>query len=141
MATLPKSDFLQFQSVMLIDQSSSELYATEQTLLIGADIRQIHKERDPIQALEMLKNAKAPQDLPQIIFLDIKNSTPNSFVFLEEFTRLPQWIRDNTRVVLMSIYFQFKTELDYRIAKYSFVTDQVTKPLDIRQLYRLQPAC
>lgn len=141
MATLPKNDILQFQSVMLIDQSSSELYATEQTLLIGADIRQIHKERNPLIALSFLKEATSPSDLPEIIFLDIKNNTPESFTFLEEFTRLPQWVRDNTRVVLMSIYFQFKTELDYRVAKYGFVTDQVTKPLDIRQLYLLKPAC
>ena len=131
---------IKFDTVWLIDESPSEMVTTEQMLLIGADVKHVHKENNPHTAIQLLNSIQNPQELPEFIFLDVRNQSSAGFFFLEEYGKLSESIRSRCQVVLLSIYFKFRTELNHKIRNYPFVRSLITKPLDMRQLYTLKAA-
>lgn len=126
---------MHFNSVMIIDDDETDLWITERLLLNEANVKKLHKEKNPLRALDFIKEIKNKKDLPEIIILDMKMPGFDGFAFLKEFAKFPKRITSACSVLLLSAYFQLEPELIDQTKNYPFVSKHLKKPLDAQQLY------
>ena len=126
---------LHFNSVMIIDDDETDLWITERLLLLEVVVKKVYKEKDPLNALALIKGIKNKKDLPEIIILDMKMPGFDGFAFLKEFAKFPKRITSACSVLLLSAYFQLEPELIDQTKNYAFVSKYLNKPLDVKYLY------
>jgi len=126
-----------FEKVMIIDGDDCESNITEQLLRIGGKIGYVYKETDPLRALAFIRAQEDIDKVPDCVFLSINNRSYSAFTFLEQWRAMPEEVKDKCRIVLMSVYFKFQTELDQKVAEYDFIKDLVAKPIDMAQINAL----
>ncbi len=85
------------------------------------------------EALEYLNSIiHQPELLPEIIFLDIRMPIMDGFGFLDEFQKLPDSIKNFSKVILLSSTLD--PEDNARATKYPEVIKMLLKPLSVDQL-------
>lgn len=124
-------------TTVLIDDSDIDLFIQRRFLEVYNFSKKLISYKSAEEALRWLSsiNGESP---PDIIFLDLNMPNVDGFGFLDAFKTLPQKIRDQTRiVVLTSSNSQKDREL---VFAYKNVIHFVTKPLkqsDIEELKKL----
>lgn len=134
MATMTKP---LFEKVMIIDIDDSESKITEEMLRIGGKVSYVYKDTDPLRALEFIRKQEDLDLIPDCIFLSINSRSYSAFSFLEEWKAMPEPVKDKCRIVLMSVYFKFQTELNQKVKEFDFINDLVAKPIDMAQINAL----
>ena len=90
------------------------------------------------EALEYLaKNADDPDQLPQIIFLDINMPIMDGFQFLAEFEKLDEKVRNKCKIIMLSSSISPR-DID-RAASSKYVIKYLNKPLNSRYLGAINP--
>jgi two-component system nitrate/nitrite response regulator NarL len=122
---------------VLIDDSDIDLFIQRRFLEVYNFSRHLVSYKSAEEALNWLKNinGEAP---PDIIFLDLNMPEVDGFSFLKSFNTLPESVRTNTKIVVLTSSNSSKDrEL---VFENKSVIQFITKPLkqsDIEELQRI----
>lgn len=124
------------RQVMLIDDSAIDLKIHSKILSLhyeGLDIITCLSGAEALLSLK--KNKELPDELPDLILLDIQMPEMDGFEFLNKFTKLPPLVIDKCAIVMLS------STLDYgdtiRAQANRHVIKLLKKPLNPHELKRI----
>ena len=114
--------------VMLVDDNDTDNFISKRIVQLTKFASRIEVKNSGKSALEFLAAQKdEPTNLPDLIFLDINMPIVDGFVFLYEFEKFEQVIKDKCRIVILSSSDN-KRDID-KIVNNNFVIKFLTKPL------------
>ncbi|MBL0341563.1 MAG: response regulator [Bacteroidetes bacterium] len=116
---------------MLVDDNPLDNLINSQLIETAGFALKINKHESAKETLDFLKNA-TPEELPEVIFLDIIMPVMDGFQFLEEFEKLGETITKKCKIILLSTSDSFK-DLN-RANKNRLVKKFLNKPLTVEML-------
>jgi CheY-like chemotaxis protein len=125
------------EMVMLVDDNDTDNFISKRIIEITRFARRIEVKNSGKSALEYLEREKNnPQNLPNIIFLDINMPIVDGFVFLFEFEMFPDELKNKCKVVILSSSDN-KRDIE-KIVDNDYVIKFITKPLSEQSLKELR---
>ena len=113
---------------MLVDDNETDNFISKRIIEITKFASRIEVKNSGKSALDYLNdNQDNPDDLPNLIFLDINMPIVDGFVFLYEFEKFNYTIRDKCKVIILSSSDN-KRDID-KIVNNDHVIKFITKPL------------
>lgn len=114
--------------ILLIDDNATDNFISKKILEKYGFQNIIESKTSGILALKHLNEKSLnPEELPNIIFLDINMPLVDGFMFLYEFEKLPHVVKAKTKIVILS---SSDNQNDIRrIVDNQFVRGFITKPL------------
>jgi len=127
-----------YHKVLVVDDNEIDRYIAARNIKAYHFADEIVAKESAMSAIEYLDSLKdTPEDLPQIIFLDIRMPEMDGFGFLQEYAKLSASIQKNCIILMLS------TSLDptdhERAKKNPFVKKFLNKPLDKDSLNGVTP--
>jgi CheY-like chemotaxis protein len=117
-----------FNTVMLVDDNDTDNYISQRIMEISGFSDNILTNNNGKAALEYLEQHQNDvSKLPDIIFLDISMPIVDGYVFLYEFERYSQTVKDKCKVAILTSSDN-KQDID-RMSGNEFVFKYVIKPI------------
>lgn len=114
--------------VMLVDDNDTDNFISKRIIEITKFAKRVEVKSSGKSALDYLKdNQTSPEDLPNIIFLDINMPIVDGFVFLYEFEKFNELVKNKCKVIILSSSDN-KRDID-KIVNNNHVIKFITKPL------------
>jgi CheY-like chemotaxis protein len=114
--------------VMLVDDNDTDNFISKRIIEITEFAKDVEIKNSGKSALEYLEeNKENPDRLPNIIFLDINMPIVDGFVFLYEFEKFSDTVKDKCKVIILSSSDN-KRDID-KIVNNDHVIKFITKPL------------
>jgi len=114
--------------VMLVDDNDTDNFISKRIIEITEFAKTVEIKNSGKSALEYLEEHKNnPDKLPNIIFLDINMPIVDGFVFLYEFEKFTDMVKDRCKVIILSSSDN-KRDID-KIVNNDHVIKFITKPL------------
>ena len=122
---------------MLVDDNDTDNFISKRIIEITEFSRNVIVKNSGKSALDyLLENQDDPGNIPDIIFLDINMPIVDGFVFLYEYEKFGNNIKDKCRVIILSSSDN-KRDID-KIINNDFVIKFVTKPLTEKTLEEIR---
>jgi len=117
-----------FTTTLIIDDSEIDVLVNRRLIELWRFSENIIIANSGEEALQFLKIECTSADYaPDLILLDVHLPGMNGYEFIEEFKKLPQHIRNKTKIVVLSVS-QKQNELDEAL-QHNFVLTNIEKPL------------
>lgn len=117
-----------FNNVLLVDDSEIDILVNRRLIQLTSFAANVTVTSSGEEALHFLREeCKSAAHAPDWIFLDMHLPMMSGFDFIEEFKELPEFIREKTKIIILSV-FQ-KPERLQKVLEYSFINGQLDKPL------------
>ena len=117
-----------FNRVIIIDDSEIDL-EVEKIIIKGINLaKKIDLRTNAEEVINELSNIKRLDEVPELIFLDLKMPGMDGLEFLQSFNELPEFVRQKCNIVVVTSNNDQKT-IDMTYMNPS-VIDYVVKPLD-----------
>lgn len=114
--------------VMLVDDNDTDNFISKRIIEITKFAKRVEVKNSGKSALDYLReNQDNIDNLPNLIFLDINMPIVDGFVFLYEFEKFNDAIKDKCKVIILSSSDN-KRDID-KIVNNNHVIKFVTKPL------------
>ena len=114
--------------VMLVDDNDTDNFISRRIIEITKFAKDVIIKNSGKSALEYLEENKIiPTSLPELIFLDINMPIVDGFVFLYEFEKFEDLLKDKCKVIILSSSDN-KRDID-KIVNNDHVIKFITKPL------------
>jgi CheY-like chemotaxis protein len=114
--------------VMLVDDNETDNFISKRIIEITKFSKRVEAKNSGKAALDYLKeNERSPENLPSLIFLDINMPIVDGFVFLYEFEKFNELVRNKCKVIILSSSDN-KRDID-KIVNNNHVIKFITKPL------------
>lgn len=114
--------------VMLVDDNDTDNFISKRIIEITQFAKRVEVKNSGKSALDYLReNEDSEEDLPNLIFLDINMPIVDGFVFLYEFEKFNDNIKDKCKVIILSSSDN-KRDID-KIVNNNHVIKFITKPL------------
>ena len=114
--------------VMLVDDNDTDNFISKRIIEITKFANRVEVKSSGKSALDYLKeNQGSPENLPSLIFLDINMPIVDGFVFLYEFEKFNETVRNKCKVIILSSSDN-KRDID-KIVNNNHVIKFITKPL------------
>lgn len=124
------------QRVLLVDDGEVDNFIHTKIIEQAKFAKEIVATTSAEEALAYLENH--PDQLPELIFLDISMPVMNGFQFLQEYHDFPDSIKDYCQIVVLSSSLD-EAEIA-SISSSPYVTDFLSKPLNENILAKIQLA-
>jgi len=122
------SDSKAIDLVMLVDDNDTDNFISKRIIEITKFAQRVEVKNSGKSALDYLReNQDKVEDLPNLIFLDINMPIVDGFVFLYEFEKFNETIKDKCKVIILSSSDN-KRDID-KIVNNNHVIKFITKPL------------
>jgi len=117
-----------YRHILLIDDSEIDVLVNRRLMELTHFASHVTITSTAEEAVDFLKNEVLNEaQAPELILLDMHLPGMSGFDFIKMFRTLPDFIRNKTRIVILSA-FQKQEELD-KIFENTFVAGQLDKPL------------
>ncbi len=114
--------------VMLVDDNDTDNFISKRIIEITKFANSVEVKNSGKSALDYLKeHENTPSMLPSLIFLDINMPIVDGFVFLYEFEKFNDNVKDKCKVIILSSSDN-KRDID-KIVNNNHVIKFITKPL------------
>jgi len=114
--------------VMLVDDNDTDNFISKRIIEITKFAPRVEVKSSGKGALDYLKeNQDKPEELPNIIFLDINMPIVDGFVFLYEFDKFSELVKNKCKIIILSSSDN-KRDID-KIVNNNHVIKFITKPL------------
>ena len=114
--------------VMLVDDNETDNFISKRIIEITKFAKRVIVKNSGKSALDYLReNEDKEEELPNLIFLDINMPIVDGFVFLYEFEKFNNLIKDKCKVIILSSSDN-KRDID-KIVNNNHVIKFITKPL------------
>lgn len=114
--------------VMLVDDNDTDNFISKRIIEITKFAKRVEVKNSGKSALDYLReNENNEEELPNLIFLDINMPIVDGFVFLYEFEKFGDAIKDKCKVIILSSSDN-KRDID-KIVNNNHVIKFITKPL------------
>ena len=114
--------------VMLVDDNDTDNFISKRIIEITNFATEVIVKSSGKSALDYLEeNNDDAESLPEIIFLDINMPIVDGFVFLYEFEKFNDTVKDKCKVIILSSSDN-KRDID-KIVNNDYVIKFITKPL------------
>ena len=114
--------------VMLVDDNDTDNFISKRIIEITNFANEVIVKSSGKSALDYLEeNNDNAESLPEIIFLDINMPIVDGFVFLYEFEKFNDTVKDKCKVIILSSSDN-KRDID-KIVNNDYVIKFITKPL------------
>ena len=128
-----------YHKVLVIDDNEVDRYIATRNIKTYHFADEIVAKDSAMSGLEYLESLKdTPEELPQVIFLDIRMPEIDGFGFLKEYEKLPISIQNKSIIMILS------TSLDpsdhERARNNPLIKKFLNKPLDKSSLSDFKPA-
>jgi CheY-like chemotaxis protein len=124
-------------TVMLVDDNDTDNFISRRIIEITEFSNNVIVKNSGKDALDYLEeNREIPDAIPDIIFLDINMPIVDGFVFLYEYEKFSNSVKDKCRVIILSSSDN-KRDID-KIINNDFVIKFVTKPLTEKTLEEIK---
>lgn len=134
-----------FDLVLLVDDNDTDNFISKRIIEITKFAKRVEVKNSGKSALEYLEREQNnPENLPEVIFLDINMPIVDGFVFLFEFEMFAETLKNKCRIVILSSSDN-KRDIE-KIVDNEYVIKFVTKPLtesllgEIKRMPRTTPA-
>lgn len=114
--------------VMLVDDNDTDNFISKRIIEITKFAKKVEIKNSGKSALQYLQdNQDKPENLPDLIFLDINMPIVDGFVFLFEFEMFPDSVKNKSKIVVLSSSDN-KRDIE-KIVDNEYVIKFITKPL------------
>ncbi len=121
------------KKIMVIDDNEIDRYIAQMNVEGEEFATEIILKESAKSGLEYLLSLENnPEDLPEIIFLDIRMPDIDGFGFLDEYNKLPEVIRKKSIIMMLSS--SLSPDDHERANGNEYVNRFLTKPLDKKKL-------
>lgn len=121
-----------YNKVVLVDDNEMDLFITGTIIKATAIAHEIRQESNPGTMLDFLRNAERLDQVPDLIFLDLKMKEMSGFEFIQEFASLPDFIKNKCKIAVItgseSRNDRHKALMSPSVIRY------IVKPVDVYQL-------
>ena len=122
------SSEFRYKKVLFVDDNELDNFINKKLIESENFSSEVQTFLSASEALEYLKTlAVTPEQLPDIIFLDIIMPVMDGFAFLDEYAKLPDALKMKCKIVMLSTTESF-TELN-RANQNKYVRKFLNKPL------------
>src|SRR5258708_140727 len=123
--------------VVLIDDNNIVNFINRKTMESCSFSDNIIEYTSAKKALRFLnETAKDPEQIPDLIFLDIKMQLMNGFEFLENFIKLPPSVKGKAKIIVLSSSL-LETDKEHAM-KYESVVAFLNKPITRDKLGKIR---
>ena len=113
---------------MLVDDNDTDNFISKRIIEITGFSQRVEVKNSGKSALDYLReNQNNADELPSVIFLDINMPIVDGFVFLYEFEKFNELVRNKCKVIILSSSDN-KRDID-KIVNNNYVIKFITKPL------------
>jgi CheY-like chemotaxis protein len=125
-----------YKSVMVIDDMQFDRFVANHVITKFGFAEQVIQMESASDALRYLvSKEQSPDELPEVIFLDIQMPDINGYQFLDQFEKLPGSITDHCKIIMLTSSIDIKDIK--RANEYKLVKGYIVKPLDKEKLDKL----
>lgn len=121
-----------FSIVLLIDDNEIDNFINERMISSSHFSKEVVVKNSADNALDYLRGLTESSAIPEVIFLDLNMPVKDGFDFLQEYEFLPDFIRNHSRIVVLSS--SISPEDINKAATNPHVFKYVNKPLSEKYL-------
>ncbi|MFM9007062.1 MAG: response regulator [Bacteroidota bacterium] len=121
-----------YRRVLLIDDNEIDNFINERMITASRFSETVTVKNSTDEAIAFLASIEDSSEYPEVIFLDLNMPVKDGFGFLEEYQRLPEPLRTNARIVVLSS--SISPEDINRASTNPHVLKYVNKPLSEKYL-------
>jgi CheY-like chemotaxis protein len=126
-----------FKRVLVIDDNETDRYIAKRMISKYQFAEETIVMESAPKALDYLLSLKeTPELLPEFIFLDIRMPEMDGFEFLQEYEKLPEAVRINCVILMLSTSLD-KTDHE-RASSSKYINRFLNKPLDKEKMEMLE---
>jgi len=127
-----------FKKILLIDDDEVDIFISNKIIRSTSLADEVISKRSAEEGLNFLKSlSETPDELPDIIFLDLGMPMMDGYDFLNEFDTLEYAVKSKCRIVLLTNAIDPGNTMTNRIRKNPAISGILGKPLTAEALEKI----